>query len=92
MSHLYVDIEALVLDGVPLRQVDGRRLAHLTEIALTRLLQQRGITAFDAGDRELAPDAHNPKPMKMNAPAGANDARWAEELALVLYRAMDRTV
>jgi hypothetical protein len=30
--------------------------------------------------------------MKMNAPAGANDARWAEELALVLYRAMDRTV
>jgi hypothetical protein len=91
MDHFYVDIEALVLDGVPLHAVDGRRLAHLTEIALTRLLQQRGISALDAGQREAAPDARDPRPMKMSAPAGANDARWAEELALVLYRAMDRT-
>jgi hypothetical protein len=91
MSHLFVDIEALVLDGVPLRAVDGGRLARLTEMALTRLLQQRGITAFDAGDRGLRPDARNPGPMTINAPAGANEVRWAEELALVLYRAMDRT-
>lgn len=92
MSHLYVDIEALVLDGVPLHSVDGRRLAHLTEMALTRLLQQRGLTAFDAGHQALAADAPNPRPMKMNAPAWANEVRWAEELALVLYRAIDRTV
>lgn len=92
MSHLFVDIEALVIDGVPLRSVDGRRLAHVTEIALTRLLQQRGIAAFDAGDPALESDAPNPRSIKMRAPAGANDARWAEELALVLYRAMDRTL
>jgi hypothetical protein len=90
MSNLWVEIEALVLDGVPLNAVEGRRLAYLTEIALMRLLDQRGTTArlevSEPGEKK------NPAPSKMTVPPGANEARWAEELALVLYRAMDRTL
>jgi len=90
MSNLWVDIEALVLDGVPLNAVEGQRLAYLTEIALTRLLDQRGTGArlevSEMGQKK------NPAPSNMKVPAGANEARWAEELALALYRAMDRTL
>jgi hypothetical protein len=90
MSNLWVDIEALVLDGVSLNAVEGQRLAYLTEIALTRLLDQRGTTArlevSETGQK------NNPAPTYMKVPAGANEARWAEELALALYRAMDRTL
>jgi hypothetical protein len=90
MSNLWVEIEALVLDGVPLNPLQGRRLANLTEIALTRLLDQRGTTArLAAGETE---QRKNPSPTHMRMPAGANEARWAEELALVIYRAMDRTL
>ena len=92
MNNLWVEIEALVLDGVPMDTVQGRRIAQLTEIALTRLLEQRGtstrltVTGSDQGKR-----TEHAGPTKMSLPAGANEARWAEELALALYRAMDRT-
>jgi len=92
MNNLWVDIEALVLDGVPLDAAQGRRLAQLTEIALARLLDQRGtvtrLASFEDNQERQAPDA---KQIHMRVPAGANEARWAEELALILYRAVDRT-
>jgi hypothetical protein len=92
MSNLWVEIEALVLDGVPMNTVQGRRLAQLTEIALTRLLEQRGTsTRLAASGSEQEKNAESARSANMNLPAGANEARWAEELALVLYRAMDRT-
>jgi hypothetical protein len=93
MSNLWVEIETLVLDGVPMNPVQGRRLAQMTEIVLARLLALRGTVP------PLAPDgsgqekkAQNPAPATMRVPANANEARWAEELAMVLYRAMDRTL
>jgi len=92
MSNLWVEIEALVLDGVPMNTVQGRRLVQLTEIALTRLLEQRGtLTQLAADGSEQEKKKDSAKPASMNLPAGANEARWAEELALVLYRAIDRT-
>jgi hypothetical protein len=89
MSNLWLEIETLMLDGVPLNPVQGRRLAELTEIALTRLLEQRG-TAL-RGMSGVDEKAKNPGPQTMHVPAHANEARWAEELAHSLYRALDRT-
>jgi hypothetical protein len=93
MSNLWMEIEALVLDGVPLNSVQGQRLAQLTEIALTRLLEQRGTsTRLGANGDEQEKEMPSTKPATMNVPANANEARWAEEIALVIYRAMDRTL
>lgn len=90
MSNLWVEIETLVLDCVPMNSVQGQRLAQMTEIALARLLEQRGtVPQMASGDGER--EARNPAPAMMRVPANANEARWAEELALVLYRAVDRT-
>ena len=92
MSNLWVEIEALVLDGVPLDAVQGRRLAQLTEVALARLLDQRGTaTHLAALEGKQQKETKNARPAKMKVPAGANETRWAEELALILYRAVDRT-
>ncbi len=92
MANLWMEIEALVLDGVPVNSVQGRRLAQLTEIALTRLLEQRGAShRLAAGGEEQEKEAHDKKSATMSLPANANEARWAEEIALAVYRAMDRT-
>lgn len=88
MSNLWVEIEALVLDGAPLNSVQGRRLVQMTEIALTRLLDQRGTPVRLA---ENVSDDEKRARTSVSVPPGANEARWAEELALVLYRAMDRS-
>ncbi len=93
MSNLRVEIEALVLDGVPLDAVQGRRLAQNTEIALTRLLDKCGtVTRLAALEEKQEEEAKNAKPAHLRVSAGANEARWAEELALILYRAVDRTL
>jgi hypothetical protein len=86
-----------VLDGVTLDSFQGRRLALLTEIALARLLEQHGtVTRISSGPDEQQKDNNgreiqNPRPATMRVPPNANDARWAEELAQTLYRAIDRT-
>jgi hypothetical protein len=91
MSNLWIEIEALVLDGTPMDPARGQRLANLTEIALVRLLEQRG-TAMRMPGREVAGGSeHSAKPSTLKIPDGANEARWAEELALILYRAIDRS-
>jgi len=93
MSDLWVEIEALLLDGVPMNSVQGRHLAEQTEVALTRLLEQRGVSA-----RVLSSEAEQHKRQQalgsqtMHLPVNANEARWAEELALILYRAIDRSL
>jgi hypothetical protein len=93
MSDLWVEIETLVLDGVPMNSAQGKRLAQLTEIALAHLLEQRGThTRVSLGRDEERKKVHNPGPATMRAPANANEAKWAEELALALYRVMDRTL
>ena len=89
MSNLWLEIETLMLDGVPLNSVQGRRLAELTEVALTRLLEQRGTALRDVSGADET--GKNPGAQTMHVPAHANEARWAEELALSLYRALDRT-
>ncbi len=97
MSNLWVEIETLVLDGVPMNAIQGRRLAQLTEIALARLLDQRGtFTRAVSGNDEQGKGAQEKRvqdsaPTTMRVPANANEARWAEELALVLCRAVDKT-
>jgi hypothetical protein len=89
MSNLWIEIETLVLDGVPLNAVQGRRLTQLTEIALARLLDQRG-TATRLTSLDTNTEAKDMKSVGMRVPAGANEARWAEELALILFRSVDR--
>jgi hypothetical protein len=91
MSNLWVEIETLVLDGVPMNPAQGRRLAQFTEIALARLLEQRGTaTRISPGNDEQEREVRKAE-TTMRMPANANEARWAEELALTLYRAMDGT-
>jgi hypothetical protein len=91
MSNLWVEIEALVLDGVLMDAGRGQRLANLTEIALARLLEQRGTASRVPGtEAGTSSEQQNAKPSTMRLPAGANEERLAEELALILYRAIDR--
>ncbi len=93
MNNLWMEIETLVLDGVPMDSVQGRRIAQLTEIALTRMLEQRGAsTSFAASSDEHKKETPNAKPATVRLPANANEARWAEEIAQAIYRTMDRTL
>lgn len=86
MSRIQVDIEGIVLSGIPLGAAQSRRLAVLTQMALERLLRQHGLAQpLDSG--EEAPKKM-PREMKMSDPA--NQSRLAEELAEVLYRTLDR--
>jgi hypothetical protein len=88
MTHLRVDIESLVLDGAQLEPSKGRRLAALTQRALARLLRDRGVSPpAGAADKEAAQGKVS---ATMKSPVGASETRWAEELAEVLYRAIDR--
>jgi hypothetical protein len=85
MSRIQVDIEGIVLSGIPLGAAQSRRLAVLTQIALERLLRQRGLAQpLESG--EEAPK----KTREMKVSAEANESQLAEELAEVLYRTLDR--
>lgn len=87
MSRLKVEIESLVFDGVGMDSAAARRLARRTETALERLLRDRGISSPEQSVAMRAVRAPDVKP-----PAGASEGRWAEELALALYRAVDRWI
>jgi hypothetical protein len=90
MSELWVEIEQLVLDGVPLDPAGGRRVAALTEMALERLLRERGVSAAlrrGGGSREMEQPSHR---AEMKSPA-ADEAQWADGLAKILLRAIDRS-
>jgi hypothetical protein len=91
MSELWVEIEQLVLDGVPLDPTKGRRLAVLTEMALERLLRERGASAamrLGGGSREMEQPSHR---AEMKSPPAADEAKWADGLAKILIRAIDRS-
>jgi hypothetical protein len=91
MNPLWIDIERIALDGVPIDPSKGRRLAALTQIALERLLRNRGISADLAvrGDRSNERDSK----IDIKSPAATGDeVRWADELASALYRVLDRSI
>ena len=90
MSRLWVDIERIVLDGVSIDPAKGHRIAALTQASLERLLRERGVTAnvrvgADTDERKTQHQG------AMRSPPAA-DARWADELAQILYRAIDRSL
>jgi hypothetical protein len=86
MKPLWVEIESLVLDGIPLDPARGRRLSALTQAALERLLRIRGIAGSNAR-RAPSPAA----PTTIAAPAGADESWWADAIARELHRLLDRT-
>jgi hypothetical protein len=91
MTPLWIDIERIALDGVPIDPSKGRRLATLTQAALERLLRNRGVSAdmTVGGYRSDRPDSK----IDIKSPATTGDeARWADELATALYRAIDRSI
>jgi len=84
MKPIAIEIESLVLDGVPLDPARGRRLLALTQAALERLLRQRGSAVPEA--RPPASTA----PATLAAPRGADETWWAEAIARELQRTLDR--
>ena len=86
MKPLWIEIESLVLDGVPLDSAHGRRLSALTQAALERLLRTRAIASPAPQRRAPAPAT----PATIAAPAGADDAWWTEAIARELHRILDR--
>jgi hypothetical protein len=91
MSELRVEIEQLVLDGVPLDAARGRRIAALTEMALERLLRERGVSAAlrrGGGSLEMEQPGHR---AEMKSPPPDDEAQWADGLAKILIRAIDRS-
>jgi hypothetical protein len=90
MSQLWIDIERLVLEGVSLSPTEGNRLAALTQMALERLLRARGVSAVlrgSGGSQETESQTHGAQ-MKSSP---ADERQWADELAEILYRAIDRS-
>ena len=85
MKPIWIEIESLVLNGVPLDPSRGRRLSALTQAALERLLRLRGIAGPGAG-RGSAIMA----PTTIKAPASADESWWAEAIARELHRIVDR--
>jgi hypothetical protein len=85
VSHIWVEIERLVLDGLPLDPAKGQRLTALSQKALERLLRERGISA---PARLAGPKAIPTEHLKLTA--GMTESRMADELAEALYRALDR--
>ena len=72
MRPVWIEIESLVLDGIPLDPARGRRLSALTQAALERLLRLHGIAGPDP-----APDSERARrpapPGKIEAPGGADE-------------------
>jgi hypothetical protein len=91
MSHLRVDIERIVLDGVSFDPAKGNRLAALTQMALERLLRERGVSArLRAGERTQEQATANRAADMKSTPT--TEARWADELAEILFRTIDRSL
>ena len=92
MSRLWVDIERVVLDGVALDPSRGNRIAALTQMALERLLRERGTAArLRSGEATPTPHTQPSQGPETKSPPSA-EARWADELAQILYRAVDRSL
>jgi hypothetical protein len=92
MSHLWIDIERIVLDGVALDPAKANRLAALTQMALERLLRERGATAGQRDGATTQPAKSRPdRPTGTRSPA-AQEERWADELAHIIHRAVDRSL
>ncbi len=89
MRPVWIEIESLVLDGVPLDPARGRRLSALTQAALERLLRLRGIAGPDlATNSDRAKQPTGPSTIEM--PASADETWWAETIARELHRTLDR--
>ena len=88
MNSLRVDIENLVLSGLAMDPARGRRLARLTEMALERLLRQRGVPVQFTSDLSR----NKAKGQLAKTPPDTDESRWAEELAQAVYRALDRVL
>ena len=92
MSQLWVEIEQLVFDGVTLDPAKGRRVAALTEAALEQLLRERGVSTAIRGNGASVDLEQRNRRVEMQSTSAADEARWAEGLAKVLYRTIDRSV
>ncbi|HEV2098269.1 MAG TPA: hypothetical protein VGR45_05015 [Stellaceae bacterium] len=89
MRPIWIEIESLVLDGVPLDPARGRRLSALTQAALERLLRLRGIAGPDPAPNSAR--AQPPAtPSNVEMAAGADETWWAEMIARELHRTLDR--
>jgi hypothetical protein len=88
MRPVWIEIESLVLDGIPLDPAGGRRLSALTQAALERLLRVRGIAGPNPANSGRAPQTATPA--KIDTPAGADESWWAETIARELHRTLDR--
>jgi hypothetical protein len=94
MSRLWVDIERIVLDGVALDPAKASRLAALTQLALERLLRERGAAGLRAGAPAQPQQTRTSRPegaVVTRSPPAAEE-RWADELAHVICRAIDRSL
>jgi hypothetical protein len=85
MSRLWIDIERIVLDGVPSDPARAGRVATLTQMALERLLRERGAAAAQASQPRSDERATTRSP-------ATPEERWADEIAHIVYRAVDRSL
>jgi len=92
MSALWVDIERIVFDGVALDPPKADRLAALTQIALERLLRERGAAAGRRAGEPAQPRTSRPEQLAVTRSPPAAEERWADELAQVICRAIDRSL
>lgn len=87
MSDISVDIGQVVLSGISNPPANPLRFGQMTETALQRLLEQRGLPSeLGGGDvpEVVVPD--------MSLPRNPSDRRIAEELAQAIYRALVLTI
>jgi hypothetical protein len=86
MSDISINIGHVILEGTGVQTQDGERIGRVTETALQRLLNQKGVplSLTSKSVREIITSSIH------LLPNGA-DAEIAEELALSLHRILRRT-
>jgi len=92
MSRLWIDIERIVLDGVALDPAKANRLASLTQMALERLLRERGTAVDLRGGATAQASRSRPDQLTAKGSPPAAEERWADELTQTIFRAVDRSV
>lgn len=85
MRDIWLNIEHLVLESHSVEPRDAQYLARMTALALQRLLEQQGLPAGIDGC-----DVADIVAGDINLSFGASNEHRAQELALALYRALDR--
>jgi hypothetical protein len=85
MKDISVDIGQLVLDGIGIETRNSQRFGQMTETALMRLVEQRGLPSGIEGG-----DISEVRVPEMSLPMNAGDRQVAGVIAQAIYLTLSK--